>query len=105
MAEKKDLKLKEKQIRIVWDSGDDLPILYANQLFVSHSSETEFHLVFGLLSPPLTLGLQENELPDRIHVKPVAKIIVSPEGMKAFSELLVGNYKKFAERHKEDKDA
>jgi hypothetical protein len=105
MAEKKNPKPKEKPIRIIWDPGDDLPVLYANQLFVSHAGDTEFHLVFGHLFPPLTMGLEEAELPDRVRIKPVAKIVISPEAMKAFSEVLVKNYQIYAKNHKDNKNA
>lgn len=86
---------KEKKIRVVWGSDEELPALYANHLYVSHTGGTEFHIIFGHLSPPLTAGLDENELPESLKVKPVAKIVVSPEVMRAFVKLLHDNYEKF----------
>jgi hypothetical protein len=92
---------KGKRIRIVWGSDDDLSPLYANHLYVSHAGETEFHLVFGHLSPPLTMGIDENDLPDSVKIKPVARIIISPEAMKAFVNLLTENFKAFENQQKE----
>ncbi len=98
MAEKPEF--KEKPVRILWSSDEDLPALYSNQLYVSHAGETEFHLVFGHLSPPLTAGLEESELPDAVNIKPVAKLVMSPDVMKAFVQILVDNLKKFEEKQK-----
>jgi hypothetical protein len=84
-----------KQVRIVWGSGENVPAHYANHLVVSFAGGTEFHLTFGHLSPPLTLGLDESELPDKLIVEPVAKIVASPDVMRAFVQLLKSNLENF----------
>lgn len=94
MADKKDNN-QRKAIRIVWGSDENLPALYANHLSVSHAGGTEFHIVFGHLSPPLTMGFEEDELPDVVKIKPVATIVVSPAVMKAFLTVLNDNFKNF----------
>jgi hypothetical protein len=86
---------KEKKIRILWGSDEDIPALYANHLLVSFAGGSEFHLIFGHLSPPLLLGREESELPDSVKIKPVAKIVISPAGMKQFIEALNKNYAKY----------
>jgi len=100
MTENTELKFKEKEIRIVWGSDENIPALYANHLFISHVGEFEFHLIFGHLSPPLALGLHEGELPDYVQIKPVAKIVISPEAMKKFVEAIDDNLNKFIEKQK-----
>ena len=86
---------QEKTVRIIWGSDEELPALYANHIYVSHSGETEFHIIFGHLSPPLTAGMEEDELPENIKIKPVAKLVVSPKVMRAFLKVLNDNFEKF----------
>jgi hypothetical protein len=102
MTEKPEL--KEKEIRILWSSDDDLPSLYANHLYVSHAGDTEFHLIFGHLSPPITLNLKEDELPENVIIKPVAKLVIGPKAMEAFLTILNDNWEKFDERQKGEKN-
>ena len=91
---------KAKQIRIVWGSDEELPALYANHFYVSHAGEIEFHVVFGHLSPPLTAGLDESELPDSINIRPVSKIVMGPDAMRAFVAILNENLAKYEEKKK-----
>jgi hypothetical protein len=95
---------KEKQIRVKWGTDEDIPALYANNLIVSFAGGAEFHLIFGHLSPILSLGLEENEIPDTIFIKPVAKIVISPKGMKAFIKALNENYEKYESEQKDIED-
>ena len=91
---------KAKQIRIVWGSDEDLPALYANHIYVSHAGETEFHMVFGHLSPPLMMGGDVGELPESVKIKPVAKLVITPDVMRAFVKLLGENFEKYEEKMK-----
>lgn len=93
-------KIEDKRIRIIWDTNENIPVLYANHLYVSNAGDTEFNLVFGHLSPPLTMGLDESELPDTVKIRPVANIVVSPDAMKAFVRLLSDNLAAFEDRLK-----
>jgi len=95
MAEKKKSELVEKQLRLMWGNPDELPVIYANQLQVTHAGGTEFHITFGHLTPPLTHGLSIDEIPDKLNIKPVAKIVVSPDVMKEFVKVLAENYEDF----------
>jgi len=106
MASKKPTKaqLEGKVVRLVWDSADDLPMLYSNHLFVTHGGGTEFHIVFGQLTPPLILPESAAEIPDQLVIKPVAKIVVTPQTMEKFIEAMTKNLKNFGERVKEEKD-
>ena len=96
--------IKEKMIRMKWGNPDDLPPIYANHVYVTHSGENEFHLVFGYFMPPLAVGLEENELPDSVEIKPVARMILSPEFMGKFLEVINENYSKYSEKKGEEND-
>ncbi len=87
----------EKKIRVIWDSDNDIPAIYANQLIISHAGLTEFHLVFGHLSPPLSIGLLEDELPEVIKISPVAKIVVSPDTMKKIVDAMKKNLEGYSD--------
>jgi len=90
-----DEELKGKKIRILWDPGEDMPLVFANQLYISHAGGKEFHLTFGQLIPPIVFGLEEDEIPDSISVKPVVKIVVSPDVMHEFANAMNENYQRF----------
>ena len=98
---------QEKAIRVIWGSEEGTELVYANQLFVSHAGGTEFNIVFGQLTPPLTVGLNENELPEHLEIKPVAHIVIGPDVMRTFVRVLVDNLETFEKRlqNKEFEDA
>lgn len=104
MAEEK--KIEERKIRLIWDNADAIPSYYANHMQVSFGGGTEFHITFGHLSPPLTVGLEEHELPEELKIKPAVEIVASPDVMRAFVKVLVDNLenfeKKMSEREKEN---
>ena len=109
MAEKKKktdkdkLILEEKEIRIIWDQGDDLPVQYSNHFYVSHQGGAEFHLTFGHMIPPLTIGMSEQELPEILKIKPVSKLVLSPEAMGVLIDVLQKNLDRLIAK-KEDSD-
>jgi hypothetical protein len=95
-------KLEGKLVRLVWSSADELPALYANHLFVTHGGESEFHIIFGHLTPPLILPESPDEIPNEFVIKPIAKIIVTPETMRKFIAALSSNLERFDKRVTED---
>lgn len=97
-----EARLEGKVVRLIWDSSDELPTLYSNQLIVTHGGESEFHIIFGHLTPPLILAESEDEIPDQLIIKPIAKIVVTSQTMKKFVDVLSKNLKGFEERVKED---
>ena len=103
MASTENPEKHEKAIRVVWGSEEYIELIYANQIYVSHAGGSEFNIIFGQLSPPLTVGRSESELPDRLEIKPVAHIVTSPEGMKAFVRALVENLENY-ENKLQDKE-
>ena len=82
-------------IKAKWASDTNLPTLYANHLMVSHANQNEFFLFFGQLTPP---ALHEpGVFPKELEIVPIAKIVVAPENMKRFAEVIsknVENYEK-----------
>lgn len=99
-----DQEIKEKAIRLIWETNETLPFAYANHIYVSHAGEKEFHIFFGHVAPPLTIGLTEEELPDSVSITPVAKIIVTPEVMSDFLDVLNKNFRSFAEKESASKE-
>lgn len=92
-----------KVVQLIWDSADDLDVLYANQMLVTHG-ESEFHLIFGHLNPPMALSPQE--LPDEAHIKPIANIVVTPKFIRKVINALTKNLERFeSKEEKEGKDA
>lgn len=84
-------------IALKWKTLDNLPTLYANQLFITHATG-EFYLFFGEASPPLVLN--PAEMPPYIEVFPKAKIVVAPEMMSRISELIRRNLDNFNTKNK-----
>lgn len=66
-----------------WADDDDVPVLYANQLLISHSGP-EFFLVFGLLVPPLS----QEHLPDVLAIRPQVRVIISRDVMPTIVQAL-----------------
>lgn len=90
-------KAKEATVSIPIQRGaaDHLPTVYANQLLISHAGP-EFYLIFGELVPPTVVA--EGRLPDKIDIKPVVKIAVSPESMLRVADAIATNVQRFRER-------
>ncbi len=83
-------------IPIRWGTGEQAPTFYANQLFISHTGN-EFYLVFGELSPIISLDKQD-DLPDYLEIKPVVKIAVSPPNMVNFTKAIQENMGKLVNK-------
>ena len=93
--------VEEIEFRVVWEHEDSLPVLYSNQLIISHSGGSEFYLLFGHLSPPLPPNLTaEGKKSEFVSVKPIARIVVSPSAMENFIEAMSRNIEKFKEQEK-----
>ena len=79
-------------IRLEWDEGQDVPIVYANQLQVSHGGP-EFFLVFGVIVPPAN----PTDLPDVLKINPQARIAISRDAMPAIVQALNDNLHRYRE--------
>ena len=85
-----------KTIQIKWGSVENLPALYANQLFISHGGENEFYLIIGHLSPPI--GSSVSDYPDELEIKPIAQLVLSPETMRTFVNAMGENLRKYEDK-------
>lgn len=94
----KKAKLEGKVVRLVWSSADDLPALYSNHLLVTHGGESEFHIIFGHLTPPLVITQSPKDIPDVFSIKPIAKIVVTPQTLKKFIDAMTKNLERFEKR-------
>ena len=86
-----------KRINLIWQSAENLPTVYANQVLVSHSGP-EFYLVFGEVTTPAILGDISNNLPDNLSVKPVIKIAITPEMIFQMADIIKTNVDRFLRR-------
>jgi len=102
--EHEDKQNSEKEVRIIWDQGDDLPVNYANHFYVTHQGGAEFHLTFGHLIPPLTIGMKKSELPDILKISPVSRIVLSPDAIRVLIEVLQNNLAKFEAKKGKNND-
>ena len=102
MPKENEKKATEKTIRLIWGSTADLPALFANHIQVSHAGGNEFHIFFGHATPPLTHGMEYDEIPDKIEVKTLTNIIVTPEMMKTIIEIFSSNYENYCKNFKKE---
>ena len=78
------------RIPVEWEESDDVPIVYANQVLISHAGP-EFFLVFGTVVPPLNTS----ELPDTLQIKPQVRVVVSREAMGSIVQAMNDNLKRY----------
>jgi hypothetical protein len=77
-------------IRLEWDEADDVPILYANQVQVSHGGP-EFFVVFGVVVPPTN----PNELPDALKIQPQVRLVIARDAMPSMVQALTDNLQRY----------
>ena len=84
------------QLKIRWQDAHDLPTLYANQVYISHAGG-EFYVLFGELQQPVLINVTPDELAEEgeVPVKPVAKLVFTPECIATISEALQDNVRKY----------
>ncbi len=93
--------LNSVEIKLVWSDASNIPTIYANNLYITHAG-SEFYLVFGELAP--TMELDIDNLPEKLEVKPVAKIAISHENMIKFADVISGNVAKYNEKREQLKE-
>jgi hypothetical protein len=76
------------ELPTAWGSHDHLDTIYPTNIYITQAGG-EFYLVFGELSFPLT---PDNEVcPERVEIKPVAKLAICPEVMLSIADELNKN--------------
>ena len=94
----KDEILSEKgfKLQVEFEGGENVPIVFANNLFVRHE-EDMFVITFAqahgpyIVKPTMEQLKQIGKIPSQV----VARIAVSPIRMKEFLNVLSGNYQQF----------
>ena len=77
-------------IRLEWDEDNEVPIVYANQIQVSHGGP-EFFVVFGCVVPPSN----PNELPDALKIQPQVRVVISRDAMPSMVQALNDNLQRY----------
>ena len=80
---------KKRAARIAWADGSGTPVVFANQLSISRATGTEFFITFGELSPPPFI--EPSDLPDVLLIRPVARVVVTPEAYKSMVETFLAS--------------
>jgi hypothetical protein len=86
----------EVSISLKWPLDDNLQTVYANQFAISGPGP-EYVIVFGEFLPTGFADRPKKEIEEYLRdavIKPVAKVVVSPEGLEAFYGLLKGYMEK-----------
>jgi hypothetical protein len=76
------------ELPTVWGSHDHLDTIYPTNIHITQAGG-EFYLVFGEITFPLTMDIEE--CPDRVEIKPVAKLAICPEVMLSIADALNKN--------------
>ena len=77
-------------VNLKWPLEDNLQTVYANQFAIA-ATGPEHILVFGEFLPSGFANRSKQEIEEYLRhatIKPVAKVVVSPEGLGAFYRLL-----------------
>jgi len=85
------------KINLVWDSAEDLPTHYVNQVIASHSGP-EFYLIFGEVITPAVQGQIGGKIPTDLKVKPIVKLAIPHQMMVDIAKVIAENAKNFAEK-------
>jgi len=81
------------RIPVEWEDADaDLPIIYANQVMVSHMGP-EFFLTFGVVLPPTTMS----GLPDSLIIQPQVRMAIAREAMPSVVKALSDGLQRYRE--------
>ncbi len=83
-------------VHLKWPLEDGLQTVYANQFAISGPGP-EYILMFGEFLPAGFANRSKQEIEEYLRdatIKPVAKVVISPEGLEAFYSLLNGYMEK-----------
>ncbi len=92
------------RLPIVWSIPPDLTSSYATNIVVQHT-EREFIVSFFEIQLPILLGSAEErraalETIRHIEAKCVARVVIAPERMQEFIDVLRDNLKTYLERQR-----
>jgi hypothetical protein len=81
-------KKQPDQVPLVWADNPELKTIHANHLWLSRQ-EGDIFLTFGELPPVPAPGV--DKLPEKVFIRPVARIAVSPLALARMAKLLQDN--------------
>ena len=93
------------ELKLRWDDASALPTLYANQVYITHAGG-EFFVIFGEVQVPILLNVTPEEFSRHafVTVKPVARLVMTPEGMRAIVDAMTRNLSQFDRRVQNSKE-
>ena len=77
------------EVPLAWGENPDLRTIHANHLWLSQQ-EGDIFLTFGELPPVPVPGA--SKLPEKVYIRPVARISVSPLALTRMVRLLQDNF-------------
>jgi hypothetical protein len=99
---------KERQVGIELpikiEGAEDIPIVYTNYTFVTHTGD-EFFLTFAQLHPPYLISPTKADIESlkSIPAKVVSRIALTPSKFKELIDTLQDNYQKYAKQKESTK--
>jgi hypothetical protein len=78
------------RVPVEWEERDDVPLIYANQVMVSHGGP-EFFIVLGVVVPPNN----PDRVPESYRIQPQVRIAISREAMPAIVQALSDNLARY----------
>ena len=95
----------EIHLKVRWKDASDLPTFYANQAFITHAGG-EFYVVFGELQPTVLMNVTPDEAQqlEEVSIRPVAKLVFSPEAIARIVRAMGENVSKYQEYRSKEGD-
>jgi len=92
----KEHKGKIIPIDLKWQDASELPTLYANHMYMNHSGG-EFYVIFGEAQLPIMINPTPEDIENLkdIKIKPVVKLVFTPQSMTAIVNAMIENIQKF----------
>ncbi len=83
-------------IPLVWVGVDEVPAFAVNQALIQHSAQDEFTLTFGLLTPPVLLGSDEQKAEQAkslnyVAIKAVSRVAFNRQRAEELIRILSDN--------------
>ncbi|MBN2187548.1 MAG: DUF3467 domain-containing protein [Dehalococcoidia bacterium] len=90
---------KRVALRIQIEGANEVPIIYINYTFVSHTSD-EFFLTFAQLHPPYLISPTKEDIDGlkSIPATVVSRIALTPSKFKELIDALQDNYNKYTKQ-------
>jgi hypothetical protein len=98
------LAAQEREIPLIWDIPEDLTSGYATNMLVQ-IGEHEFFVSFFEAQPPIIIKPQDVEKLESVRAECLARLVILPDRMEAFIEVLQKQLDIFKARKKAEAKA